>query len=78
MKSYKPILINIPLTLLERLDHAAANLNLSRSELLRRSLRRDLIFITDHELKNLNQAMHITMRQYSQLSSDNRVTNKDK
>jgi metal-responsive CopG/Arc/MetJ family transcriptional regulator len=77
MKSYKPILINIPLTLLERLDHAATNLNLSRSELLRRSLRRDLIFITDHELKNLDQAKQITMRQYPQFSSDNRVTNKD-
>jgi metal-responsive CopG/Arc/MetJ family transcriptional regulator len=78
MKSYKPILINIPLTLLERLDHAAANLNLSRSELLRRSLRRDLTFIIDHELRNQDQAKQITMRQYSQFSSDNHGADKDK
>jgi len=78
MKSYKPILINIPLTLLERLDHAATNLNLSRSEPLRRSLRRDLTFIIDHELRNQDQAKQNTMRQYSQYSSDNHGADKDK
>ena len=77
MKHHKPILINMPVTLLRQLDHAAANMNLCRSEMLRRSLRRDLSFITKHELRHVDEARQNAIKDYSQWSSDNLVTTKE-
>ena len=51
MEQLKPILFNVPISLLEQLDFSASELNLTRSELLRRSLRRDLEFVICNEIK---------------------------
>lgn len=57
MKSdHKPILINIPTRLLTQLDKAAKRLDLSRSELIRRSLSRDLKFVIKHEVAEAYKA----------------------
>ena len=69
METYKPILINMPLYLLESLDNAAAQMNLCRSEMLRRCLRRDLTFIANRELPHLNEAKQSTIRDYAHWSS---------
>jgi len=53
---HKPILINVPISLLEQLDEAADCLDLSRSELVRRSLHRDLKFVMKHEVEEVVRA----------------------
>ena len=47
---FKPILINIPISLLTELDEVAATLSQTRSHLIRRAISRDLQFITKHEI----------------------------
>jgi metal-responsive CopG/Arc/MetJ family transcriptional regulator len=69
MKSYKPILINMPITLLEQLDAAAKQLDLCRSEMLRRCLQRDLTFIADRQLHRFDEAKRSTVHDYAQWSS---------
>jgi metal-responsive CopG/Arc/MetJ family transcriptional regulator len=69
MHPYKPILINMPLKLLEKLDNAAEHLSLCRSELLRRCVQRDLSFIADHELLHFDNATETTAEKYQQWKS---------
>ncbi len=69
MKNHKPILINIPLELLHKLDDAATQLSLCRSELIRRSLKRDLTFVADRQLQRFNEASQSTMHDYAYWSS---------
>lgn len=65
MKSkHKPILINIPTGLLQQLDEAANCLDLSRSELVRRSLSRDLRFVVKHEVEEASRAKAKTSALY--------------
>ena len=56
MESYKAVILNIPFQLLDRLNHAARGLSLSRSELIRRSLSRDLDFVLQQEVPRLSKA----------------------
>ena len=69
MKNHKPILINIPLELLHKLDDAATQLSLCRSELIRRSLKRDLTIVADRQLQRFNEASQSTMHDYAYWSS---------
>lgn len=54
--NHKPVLINIPINLLQQLDKAAEHLDLSRSELVRRSLHRDVKFVLKHEVDQASKA----------------------
>jgi metal-responsive CopG/Arc/MetJ family transcriptional regulator len=47
---FKPILVNIPISLLNELDEVAITLSQTRSHLIRRAISRDLQFVTKHEL----------------------------
>jgi metal-responsive CopG/Arc/MetJ family transcriptional regulator len=69
MPQYKPILINMPLKLLQQLDDAAKELSLCRSEMLRRCLQRDLTFVAGCQLNRFNEASHSTKRDYGQWSA---------
>ena len=69
MKPYRPILINMPITLLEQLDEAAEQLDLCRSEMLRRCLQRDLTFIADRQLHRFDEARQGTTEDYAGWSS---------
>jgi metal-responsive CopG/Arc/MetJ family transcriptional regulator len=55
---FKPILVNIPVSLLAQLDEVAITLSQTRSHLIRRAISRDLQFITKHELSQarINEA----------------------
>ena len=46
----KAVLLNLPVSLVDQLDQAANVLQLTRTDVIRRSLLRDLQFITNHEL----------------------------
>ena len=59
----------MPLKLLQQLDDAAKQLNLFRSEMLRRCLQRDLTFVADRQLNHFNEAKQSTMHDYAQWSS---------
>jgi metal-responsive CopG/Arc/MetJ family transcriptional regulator len=61
---HKPILINVPTKLLQQLDKAAGSLDLSRSELVRRSLHRDLKFVVKHEVEEASRAKAKTATLY--------------
>ena len=63
---HKPILINIPIELLHELDRAAERLELSRSELVRRSLHRDLKFVVKHEVAEVTKAKGKTAARYAE------------
>jgi metal-responsive CopG/Arc/MetJ family transcriptional regulator len=63
--NYKPVLINIPTALLQQLDRAAERLELSRSELVRRSLERDLKFVVKHEVAEMTKAKAKTAALYA-------------
>ena len=63
---HKPILINVPTKLLEQLDKAAGRLDLSRSELVRRSLHRDLKFVVKHEVAEVTKAKGKTAARYAE------------
>jgi len=66
MKSnHKPILINIPIELLHELDKAAQRLDLSRSELVRRSLHRDIKFVLKHEVEEASKTKAKTNALYA-------------
>ena len=56
MENHRPILLNVPLRLLQRLDVASKALSVSRSELIRNSLARDLDFVLGHEVPRLAKA----------------------
>jgi metal-responsive CopG/Arc/MetJ family transcriptional regulator len=63
---HKPVLINIPTVLLKQLDKAAERLELSRSELVRRSLHRDLKFVVKHEVAEVTKAKGKTAARYAE------------
>ncbi len=63
---HKPVLINIPTVLLKQLDKAAERLELSRSELVRRSLYRDLKFVVKHEVAEITKAKGKTAARYAE------------
>ena len=56
MENHRPILLNVPLRLLQRLDVASKALSVTRSELIRRSLTRDLDFVLEHEVPRFAKA----------------------
>jgi hypothetical protein len=51
MRPTRPILINLPLGLLANLDEAATVLRLTRTDVIRRSLLRDLDYVVRYELQ---------------------------
>lgn len=63
--NHKPVLINIPTRLLQQLDKAAKGLDLSRSELIRRSLCRDIKFVMKHEVAEASKAKAKTAAIYT-------------
>jgi metal-responsive CopG/Arc/MetJ family transcriptional regulator len=56
MDQFKPILVNLPIGLLEKLDGAASEFTLNRSEMLRKCLTRDLAFVYEVEISRLREA----------------------
>ena len=61
----KPILLNLPLSLVEQLDTAAGVLNFTRTDLIRRSLSRDLRFVFLHEVPRARQFKEETATRYA-------------
>src|SRR5262249_55172006 len=61
---YKPVLLNMPITLLERLDNAASALQMNRSDLIRRSLARDLEFLVSNEVALARARENTSQRLY--------------
>ena len=53
MENHRAILINVPIGLLKRLTEAATAMNVSRSELIRLALKRDVEFILRQEVPSL-------------------------
>ena len=51
----RAVLVKIPIALLDRLDHAAEVLGMTRSDIIRRSLLRDIEFILQHEVERTKQ-----------------------
>ena len=70
----KSILLNLPIDLAGRLDEAATALGLSRSDLIRRSLTRDLVFLVAHELARTVEHQRQTEKAYG-IWSEARVDN---
>jgi hypothetical protein len=46
----KPILVSLPISVIQELNDASRTLNCSRSHLIRKSLKRDLRFVVEHEV----------------------------
>lgn len=65
MENYSAILLNVPIELLKRLTKAAAAMEISRSELIRRALRRDVEFVLREEIPCLLASKEKTMADYS-------------
>ena len=55
MHCYKAIIINVPADLLKRLNEASTLMELSRSELIRRVLTRDIEFVFEHEIPKVSK-----------------------
>ena len=64
MDTYKPILLNVSLGLLQRLNEASAAMCINRSALIRRSLSRDLDFILRYEISHRAKGNEATARDY--------------
>ena len=56
MNNHKAILLNVPVDLLKRLNEAATAMEISRSELIRRALKRDVEFMLRQEVPELSKA----------------------
>ena len=69
---YKPILLNIPLDMLGQLDCAAKVLGITRSDLIRKSLARDLAFVLDEELALAQKREEQVMRDYKKWAETGR------
>lgn len=59
-----PILLRMPIPILTKLDEAAKTLNMSRSDVIRRSLARDLEFIVAHEIERMKEHQRQTEAAY--------------
>jgi metal-responsive CopG/Arc/MetJ family transcriptional regulator len=70
MDCYKAILINVPVDLLQRLNEASAALTLSRSELIRRALTRDIEFVFEHEIPGVSKAKEANTAEYGKWVRD--------
>jgi hypothetical protein len=64
LENHKAILLNVPLGLLEGLNEASAAMSISRTELIRRCLSRDLKFVFRFELSHLADANSATAQDY--------------
>ncbi len=60
----KVILIKLPTSLVEQLDEAAAVLNLTRVDVIRRSLMRDLQYVTHEELERTRRYIQNQQKRY--------------
>ena len=66
---FKSILLNLPVDMANRLDEAASVLRMSRSDLIRRAVTRDLQFIVLHELERTLEHQRQTEKVYGIWSS---------
>lgn len=72
MKTMKPILVHLPLTMLAQLNHAAAVLRCPRSHVIRRSLQRDLDLVVRFELEKIvreREATKVANEQQARISN---------
>ena len=60
----KPILIHLPAELLGQLNDVSCEMGIARAELIRRCLRRDLSFVMDVELQQLEGLKRQSSEQY--------------
>ena len=65
MDTRKSILLNVPLKLFQRLNEASAAMAISCSELIRRSLSRDLEFVLKYEIALIARARGEASRDYA-------------
>lgn len=65
MENHRAILINVPIGLLKRLTEAATAMEVSRSELVRRMLKRDVEYILRQEVPALLAMKEQTTQDYS-------------
>ena len=65
MDNHKAILLNGPVKLLQSLTKAAVAMEISRSELIRRALKRDVEFVLKEEIPSLIASKEKTMADYS-------------
>ena len=71
MENHRGILINLPISLLRRLDEAAAAMEVSRSEVIRRGLKRDVEFVLKEEVPSILAAREKVMIDYRRWLSYN-------
>ena len=65
MDKHRTILLNVPIELRKRLTKAAVAMEISRSELIRRALRRDVEFVLREEIPSLLASKEKTTADYS-------------
>ena len=70
MVAYKAVLVNVPVELLKRLNQASLALALSRSELIRQVLTRDMDFVFEHEINRVANAKVETTAHYAKWVRD--------
>jgi hypothetical protein len=56
MEYYKAVLLNVPVELLKRLNEASSVMKISRSELIRRVLTRELEFVFGCEIARVSKS----------------------
>jgi metal-responsive CopG/Arc/MetJ family transcriptional regulator len=64
MQKQKAILISLPESLVDQLDEAAQALNMARTEVIRRSLTRDIDYIVRYEIQTALQQLQERERRY--------------
>ena len=71
MENHRGVLINLPIGLLKRLDEAATAMEVSRSEVIRRALKRDVEFVLKEEVPFILAAREQIMMDYRRWLSYN-------
>ena len=54
-QDYRKILLRLPSDMMDALDQASTAFGMTRSDIIRRSLARDLCYVMDHEIKLVEQ-----------------------
>ena len=64
MDNKKAVLINLPGSLVQQLDEAAQALNMARTDVIRRSLKRDIDYMVLYEIQTALQQRQDRERRY--------------
>jgi Ribbon-helix-helix protein, copG family. len=71
--SARSVLLRLPTSMIETLDEAARALNLCRSDIIRRSLARDLLFVSQHEVSEAIRCRQASQERYRHWLNEKRA-----